>query len=80
MISERDVLNNILVTVETFASHDDRYNKTGPQSFKGRLEIAGGLDMLEELQKVPNEDIYRAVVEILNKYFDLENEMEQIST
>ena len=80
MISERSVIINILCTVEALADHDDRYNRTGPQSFKGRLETSGGLDVLEELQKVPNEDIYKSTVALLTKYFDIENEMEQIST
>ena len=54
MISEAGVIGNILDTITCFCEHDDRLDKTGPTAFKGKLELAGGLDVLEELQKVPN--------------------------
>ena len=41
--------------------------------------MAGGLDVLEELQKHPNMDIYNNAVNILTKYFDIDNDMEQDS-
>jgi len=41
------------------------------------LELAGGLEVIEELQKMPNEFIYKKTVEILTNYFELEqSEME----
>ena len=37
-----------------------------------QVEINGGYDHLEELQKAPNQRIYERVLEVLKEYVDLE--------
>ena len=44
----------------------------GKESFMYYVEICGGYDHLEELQKVPNQRIYEKVIEVLKEYVELE--------
>lgn len=46
---------NVLDTIEKFGKFDQQLQRTGLQSFMGKVELAGGLDALEELQSVPNQ-------------------------
>ena len=49
MISDVRLIENILDTIEHLGELDKQYGRQGPRSFMARLEIAGGLDALEEL-------------------------------
>ena len=58
MISNNGVLFSILDTIERFGELDAELGYTGEHSFIYLLEVSGGLDLLEELQKVPNNEVY----------------------
>ena len=73
MISDKNLINNILNTIEHFGELDKRFMRQGPQSFIGRIELSNGLEHLEELQKLPHEDIYHRVVNLLTKYWEIED-------
>ena len=55
MISNESLLNNILDTIEFLLQCDTLFGLKGENSMLYRFELAGGLDRIEELQKVPNE-------------------------
>ena len=55
MISNNGVLFSILDTIERFGELDIELGYSGANSFIYHLELSGGLDLLEELQKVPND-------------------------
>ena len=71
-ISNMSVLTNILDTVEHFCKVDTENGYTGTNSLLYRLENAGALDLLEELQKVPNDTIYNRVIHLFESYIGVE--------
>ena len=66
--SDKVIIMNILDTIEHFCKLDVQNGAQGQFSLLYRLEIAGGLDLLEELQMLPNQDIYTRVLNILENY------------
>ena len=72
MISNNGVLMSILDTIEHFGELDIEFGNRGCHSFIYLLEVSGGLDLLEELQKVPNREVYERIINIFNKYLELD--------
>ena len=72
MISNNGVLMSILDTIEHFGELDIEFGNRGRHSFIYLLEVSGGLDLLEELQKVPNREVYERIINIFNKYLELD--------
>jgi hypothetical protein len=73
-MAERKVVMEVLKTIDSLCEQDIELGLTKEASFKYQIEIAGGLDELEQLQRNPNEQLSRTAFEILSKYFELENE------
>jgi len=49
-------------------------DETGTNKFVAELEEKGGVDSLENLQSHPDNDVYQKVIQILEEYFDAEEE------
>ena len=75
-ISQDTLISNILDTVEHFCKVDEEMRhlrKLPTQTLLYRIEVSGGLDLLEELQKVPKQAIYERVVFIFENYVGVED-------
>ena len=75
-ISQEALINNILDTVEHFCKLDEEMSHLGKsptQTLLYRIEVSGGLDLIEELQKVPKEAIYQRVLFIFENYVGIED-------
>ena len=52
----------IMKVIERFSEYDSELNLHGENSFIYLVEITEGLDLLEELQRHPNTQIYKRAV------------------
>jgi len=60
-----DAIENVLKVGKTDANAN-----RGPNEFADHVEECGGLDLLENLQRHDNEDIYQKAVRMLRDYFE----------
>ena len=67
----KNILESIYDILELDNLFPEDYRRTD-QSMAHNWERAGGLDALEEVQRHPNIEIYKAAGEILAKFFTLE--------
>ena len=67
----RDVglILEIIQSLDVLLSLDAKFNLTGEDQIASKLEIAGGLDELSELEKHPNLTVYEVVDKLSSKYF-----------
>ena len=67
----RDVglILEIIQSLDVLLSLDAKFNLTGEDQIAYKLEIAGGLDELSELEKHPNLTVYEVVDKLSSKYF-----------
>eukprot|EP00347_Sterkiella_histriomuscorum_P007064 403350389 len=71
------LLSNILEAIEEILNLDEFNSwKATEKSVAFMFEKNSGLDALEELQKNPNKDVYDKSMQILTKYFELEESMD----
>ena len=62
LISNTEILFSIMSAIEQFGEYDRNLGLEGQKSFCYLVEISGGLDYLEDLQKHPNSQIYNRVL------------------
>ena len=72
LISHPGIIMSILDTVEHFCEVDTRLQLSGTTSLLYEIEAAGGIDLLEELQRNPNQKIYQRVIKILETQIGVE--------
>ena len=72
LITDETIVLEILSVIEYFGKTDTEWGLKDKQSFMYHVEVAGGYDHLEELQKLPNMKIYDKVLEVLRNCVELE--------
>mmetsp|Transcript_13883 Transcript_13883/g.20967 ORF Transcript_13883/g.20967 Transcript_13883/m.20967 type:complete len:533 (-) Transcript_13883:56-1654(-) len=68
-----ETMDKILAHGQGMAQENDGVNKCGEM-----LEECGGLDLLEACQRHENESVYEKAVDLLQKYFDNDEEDEEV--
>ena len=76
LITDEKIIFEVLSVIEFFGKQDRDWGLKGKESFMYQVEINGGYDHLEELQKAPNQRIYERVLEVMKEYVDLEEPSE----
>lgn len=74
LVSHQGILLLIMDTIEYFGQTDGDLGLRGEASFMYLVEINGGYDHLEELQKQPNQQVYDRAVQVLTNYVEIESE------
>jgi|LauGreDrversion4_2_1035121.scaffolds.fasta_scaffold1609528_2 hypothetical protein len=70
------LLKNILESMAEFLALDVLMGWTKTEnSVAYHFEKAGGIDALEETQKCSNQEIYHMAAQLVQNYFELENEV-----
>ena len=61
--------------IEHFARTDrEAGNQPHEKSFMAQIELHKGYDHLEELQKIPNQRIYKRVIDLMQNWIECEDD------